>query len=292
MRARGNGGSPLAKGLPPCYTGPGRTAAGNGGVMVIKLVASDLDGTLLQNGAQALTPEALRLIGKLLERGILFAPASGRQYPNLRRMFSPHWHEMLFICENGALTMHHGAALSTIPLERETGEALMRDILARDDCEVMLSGRETSYLCPRRRSYSDFVVYTMKNTVTIVDDLFSVDEEFLKVSAYVHGDGAARVAPAFIEKWGNVVTAAVSGAAWIDFTVADKGMAIEAVARRLGIGKDEMMAFGDNFNDVEMLEAVGRPCLMETADPALLERFPSRCARVEEALAALLAEIS
>ena len=260
--------------------------------MVIKLVASDLDGTLLQNGAQALTPEALRLIGKLLERGILFAPASGRPYPNLRRMFSPHWHEMLFICENGALTMHHGAALSTIPLERETGEALMRDILARDDCEVMLSGRETSYLCPRRRSYSDFVVYTMKNTVTIVDDLFSVDEEFLKVSAYVHGDGAARVAPAFIEKWGNVVTAAVSGAAWIDFTVADKGMAIEAVARRLGIGKDEMMAFGDNFNDVEMLEAVGRPCLMETADPALLERFPSRCARVEEALAALLAEIS
>ena len=254
--------------------------------MVIKLVASDLDGTLLQNGAQALTPEALRLIGKLLERGILFAPASGRQYPNLRRMFSPHWHEMLFICENGALTMHHGAALSTIPLERETGEALMRDILARDDCEVMLSGRETSYLCPRRRSYSDFVVYTMKNTVTIVDDLFSVDEEFLKVSAYVHGDGAARVAPAFIEKWGNVVTAAVSGAAWIDFTVADKGMAIEAVARRLGIGKDEMMAF------VEMLEAVGRPCLMETADPALLERFPSRCACVEEALTALLAEIS
>lgn len=71
------------------------------------------------------------------------------------------------------------------------------------------------------------------------------------------------------------MTAAVSGAAWIDFTVADKGMAIEAVARRLGIGKDEMMAFGDNFNDVEMLEAVGRPCLMETADPALLERFPS-----------------
>lgn len=118
-------------------------------------------------------------------------------------MFSPHWHEMLFICENGALTMHHGAALSTIPLERETGEALMRDILARDDCEVMLSGRETSYLCPRRRSYSDFVVYTMKNTVTIVDDLFSVDEEFLKVSAYVHGT-ARRAWPRLSSKSGGM----------------------------------------------------------------------------------------
>lgn len=259
---------------------------------MVRLIASDLDGTLLRNGAQGLTPEALRLIGKLLERGILFAPASGRQYPNLRRMFSPYWHEMLFICENGALTMHHGAALSTIPLERETGEALIRDILSHDDCEVMLSGRETSYLCPRRRSYSDFVVYTMKNTVTIVDDLFSVDEEFLKVSAYVHGDGAARAAHAFIEKWGDTVATAVSGAAWIDFTAANKGMAIGTVAERLGIHKEEMMAFGDNFNDVEMLEAVGRPCLMDTADPALLGRFPCHCSSVEGALRALLEEIS
>lgn len=259
---------------------------------MIKLIASDLDGTLLQNGAQGLTPEALRLIGKLLERGILFAPASGRQYPNLRRMFQPYWHELLFISENGALTTRHGEVLSTIPLERETGEALMRDILSFEECEVLLSGRETSYLCPRSRSYSDFVVYTMKNTVTIVDDLFSVEEEILKVSAFVRDGGAGRLAPAFLERWGKRVTAAVSGAEWIDFTAADKGMAIRAVAERLGLQRDEMMAFGDNFNDVEMLEAVGRPCLMDTAAPALLERFPVHCANVEEALRAFLREIS
>ncbi len=45
---------------------------------MIKLIASDLDGTLLQNGAQALTPRTVPLILRLAECGIIFAAASGR----------------------------------------------------------------------------------------------------------------------------------------------------------------------------------------------------------------------
>ena len=54
----------------------------------IKLIACDLDGTLLLHGAQACTRKALELIGELCDRGIYFVPASGRQYPNLRRLFA------------------------------------------------------------------------------------------------------------------------------------------------------------------------------------------------------------
>mgnify|MGYP002223885151 FL=1 len=49
---------------------------------MIKLIASDLDGTLLQNGAQALTPRAIDLISRLCDAGIHFVSASGRQYDN------------------------------------------------------------------------------------------------------------------------------------------------------------------------------------------------------------------
>ena len=49
---------------------------------MIKLIASDLDGTLLQNGAQELTPRAIDLIHRLTEKGICFVAASGRQYSN------------------------------------------------------------------------------------------------------------------------------------------------------------------------------------------------------------------
>lgn len=56
---------------------------------MIKLIASDLDGTLLQNDAQALTPRAIDLISKLCDAGIHFVSASGRQYDNQKRVFDP-----------------------------------------------------------------------------------------------------------------------------------------------------------------------------------------------------------
>ena len=53
---------------------------------MIKLIASDLDGTLLQNDAQELTPRAVELIRSLTQKGIRFVAASGRQYDNERRL--------------------------------------------------------------------------------------------------------------------------------------------------------------------------------------------------------------
>ena len=56
---------------------------------MVKLIASDLDGTLLQNGAHDVNPIVFDQIRTLKEHGIMFAAASGRQYLNLRRLFTP-----------------------------------------------------------------------------------------------------------------------------------------------------------------------------------------------------------
>ena len=56
---------------------------------MIKLVASDLDGTLLFKGAQSLPEEIFPLIRQLKKMGILFVAASGRQYANMKKMFRP-----------------------------------------------------------------------------------------------------------------------------------------------------------------------------------------------------------
>ena len=66
---------------------------------MIKLIASDLDGTLLQNGAQELDPIIFDQIRTLKENGIHFAAASGRQYPNLRRLFAPVQDDISYIAE-------------------------------------------------------------------------------------------------------------------------------------------------------------------------------------------------
>lgn len=250
---------------------------------MIKLIASDLDGTLLRPGAQQPSPRALDLIRRLLERGILFAPASGRQYSNLRRMFAPFADKLVFICENGALAMYREERLSCTPIPRADGVALMRDILSHTNCEVLLSAPGTSYLSGRNRPYADHIVYVQRNTATIVDDVCAVEDDFIKISAFVKNNGAAEIAPQFIEKWGRRFNTAVAGAAWVDFTLADKGLALRAAQTHFGLQKEEMMAFGDNFNDVQMLESAGYPYVMESAHPDL--RACGRpCADVEDVL--------
>ena len=66
---------------------------------MIKLVATDIDGTLLQSGEREVPEAVFVQIDRLLKKGILFAAASGRQYSNLKNLFAPKAEEMTFLCE-------------------------------------------------------------------------------------------------------------------------------------------------------------------------------------------------
>ena len=101
-------------GRKPCgcnYRKTGRDFKNTGGKSMIKLIASDLDGTLLQNGSQVLPDGICDQIRRLKEKGILFAAASGRQYANLRRLFAPVQDDIAYICENGCLVFYQGKLL-------------------------------------------------------------------------------------------------------------------------------------------------------------------------------------
>ena len=78
---------------------------------MIRLIASDLDGTLLHNGAQQLTPRTIELIHALTRKGVHFIAASGRQYDNERRLFAPIKDEISYIAENGSLCIHRGEVI-------------------------------------------------------------------------------------------------------------------------------------------------------------------------------------
>ena len=56
---------------------------------MIKLIASDLDGTLLKEGTMDINPEIYDIIRKLKAKGIVFAAVSGRVYDSIERVFAP-----------------------------------------------------------------------------------------------------------------------------------------------------------------------------------------------------------
>ena len=68
---------------------------------------------------------------------------------------------------------------------------------------------------------------------------------------------------------------------------ANKGTGLEQLCQALDVEPEEVMAFGDNFNDLPMLEAAGCPYIMDNAAPELREKFPNHCRRVEDVLRTL-----
>ena len=95
--------------------------------MSIKLICSDIDGTLLQYGKKELEDEIFEQIRELHRRGILFCPASGRQYTSLRKLFAPVADCCVFLCENAqkfwenrSVRMQKTRKLSSAVLQQRT----------------------------------------------------------------------------------------------------------------------------------------------------------------------------
>ena len=158
---------------------------------MIKLVATDIDGTLLQSGEREVPEAVFVQIDRLLKKGILFAAASGRQYSNLKNLFAPKAEEMTFLCENGAILYRKDQILKKRPMPRRRAEALAKQILANDDMEVLISGANTSYLMPKHDDYIYHIQYFLGNRVEIVHSLDEIKEDMIKVSAYCRS-GAAK----------------------------------------------------------------------------------------------------
>lgn len=231
---------------------------------MIKLVASDLDGTMLWGPDKIIREESIELIEALLDQGRIFVAASGRQYANQRRLFAKIADRIGYICENGSLLMHKGGILQRFAYDRETGIALMKSILEKEGCEVLLSGVDTCYIQPKEADYEDHMRHFVKNNVTVVDDICAVEEPFLKISVYKK-EGLVSIAHDWDEAFGDRANIALSSETWLDTgpVGADKGRALASMCQLYGISLDETLAIGDNYNDIPMFQAAGYPVAMK-----------------------------
>lgn len=261
---------------------------------MIKLIASDIDGTLIPYGQSDLPQGLFPLIRRLKERGVLFCPASGRQYHSLRELFAPAAAEMCFLCENGAVVFGPGGEedaplLTKTAFPRQTALELSRDIVELAHCSVLISGERVGYACggypPALRRVLEREVGCR---IVPIDRPEEIGEEIVKISAYCP-QGPERAMEVLGPKWSEW-NMAVAGPIWLDFGVADKGTGIRGLCGALGIALEEVAAFGDNWNDLAMLRVVGHPYLMDTAHPDLRAMFPNQCSNVLEVLEGILKE--
>ena len=196
--------------------------------------------------------------------------------------------------ENGAVVYGPGREdtaplLSKTEIPREAALRLIREILALPGCEPLVSGVGTSFLFP---GYGEALrrdlEHRLHNRVTVVRQPEEIGEAIVKVAAFCP-ESLEEPARLLTPRWQTQVHVAVAGKEWLDFTTADKGDGLRRLSTALGVPLAEIAAFGDNENDIAMLETAGEAWLMSAAAPALLRRFPRHCASVPPVLERYLA---
>ena len=199
---------------------------------MIKLVVSDIDGTLLEDGGHELNPELFEVILKLREKGMQFAAASGRQWASIEQVFDPIKEKIFYLSDNGAYVGCHGRQLFVNPIDRSLVEELVKDI-RKAGLTVMVGGPDVAYLENPDPEFEDWIVNGYKFQAKSVKDVLAVDDQFIKVSAYRKTDIEAHTKE-LREKYGDRLKMTISGDMWL-------------------ILPEETIAFGDQLNDIEML---------------------------------------
>lgn len=255
---------------------------------MIRMIACDIDGTLLQNGQEELPPEIHALILRLETRGVAFCAASGRQFSNLYQLFGPSAGRIYYVCENGALVFGKGDCerpIAKTALSQEAVRGIAGAVLERPECEILFSGLNTSYLMLKdRASLADIRPY-LGSRIVMIDRAEDIRDEIIQISAYCRPD-VGRAYEALSSARMDGVNMVAAGQNWIDFSCADKGTGLKKLCGGLGISLGEVMAFGDNFNDVSMLDLAGAPVIMESAPDTLRERYPVHCRNVIDTIRA------
>ena len=121
--------------------------------------------------------------------------------------------------------------------------------------------------------------------IRIVDDLLSIDEPLIKVALYTYAADASTVAAPLREHFGDRVSIALAGERWVDMMVPgiSKGQALSHIQQTLGITPEETAAFGDNGNDIPMLQCAGESFAVANARPEVKQAAKYLIGDVSEA---------
>lgn len=240
---------------------------------MVKLIASDLDGTLLQGTATQLNPEIFDLILKLKEQGVIFVAASGRQLASMQHLFEPIGNEISYIAENGALTVHENELLVNTQIERNLALQVLQCTKGHPDWKVFVSGINTCYVLEGEDDFINYLQNDYRNHTTTIKKYEDIEEAFLKISLQAKTDFDTSLKH-FQELFSHETKVVNSGKCWIDFVPlsSNKGTALQALLDKLGISAEDCVVFGDQQNDIEMLELAGKSYVVSGA-PAEVKKY-------------------
>ena len=209
-----------------------------------------MDGTFLDSKGQFDMDRLKQVLARFKEKDMYFAVASGRGLLSLEKLFEEVRNEIIFIAENGSLVEFPYVNVN----------------------ELLLTGKRACYVLETvDPTYLSFSAHYNEN-IQKVASLADIDDEIFKFTTNFAEDQVA-AGEAWVNENIDGVKAMTTGYKSIDIVLdhVDKGVAIVELAKKLDIDLSQVMVFGDNLNDMHMMQVAGYPIATENARPEILE---------------------
>ena len=258
---------------------------------MINLIATDMDGTLL-NAAHEISEENIQAIKYAQSQGITVVIATGRAFYEANAPINQTDLKVPYICLNGAEVRDESFnIMSTSNLNRELINRITEELNKENIfyqvytnlgiyTENPLRDLEI-YIDIAQRAGQEADVEKIKSgiqkridngTLKVVDNYDKIQdtpgEIVMKILAFDSDlEKIDRVSETLAKSESLAVSSSSRGNIEITHSDAQKGIALNTIAERLNIDMKNVMAIGDNMNDVSMLERVGYSVAMENAAP-------------------------
>lgn len=237
---------------------------------MIKLIASDMDGSLLDEEGK-LPKDFFQILNKLEEKNIKFVVASGRQYHTLYNNLNKK-DNIVYIAENGTYIVYSGQEIYSNTLKWENVLKVIKETRKIKDIKLILCGKKAAYYEENSPKFTrELKKYYHSNKM--VDDLTTVKDDILKIAVCDFRGSEKNSFKLLASHFNKEFTTAVSGEIWMDFMNkgVNKGVAIEKIQKKFDVKYDNTMVFGDYYNDLEMLQSAYYSYAMENAPEDLKE---------------------
>ncbi|PQJ72017.1 HAD family hydrolase [Polaribacter butkevichii] len=238
----------------------------------VKLVVSDMDGTLL-NSEGKVSNLFFDLFEQLKKQDIIFCAASGRQYNSIVHKLAPIKDEIFVIAENGGIAKKGDKVLVLNSLAAEKIKTLIPVLRTIKDAHIVLCGKNCAFI---ESNNNEFITLFQEyySSYKIVDDLMAIadSEEYLKIAIYHFTSSEDFIYPK-VKSFENEMLVKISGKNWLDISdkKANKGTALREVQKLLNITKEQTLVFGDYHNDIEMLKEATFSFAMKNAHKDIIE---------------------
>ena len=232
---------------------------------MIKLIATDMDGTLLDENGHL--PQGFTdILDRIRAKNIKLVVASGRPYYTLQTNFGPVGRYLSYICENGALVVDNNKIIYESKIDNDIVTELINSSNEVDGNVIVLCSAKCAYVekCSDEHLTEIKKYYTNLETVS---DLAEVTDDIVKVTLCNLENSFQNLNTIFKPKFGDKLNVVGSGEIWIDISNkgVNKGLALKNLMEADNISKEETMVLGDYYNDIEMLQQGEYSFVMENA---------------------------